>query len=780
MSVQRFVGANNREVMRQVRVALGPDALILASRQVADGVEILAMAEQDVAPMTSGGGATVSPSTAITPPAAVAPAASIPTPPASEPPPASALTPPASEPPTVSALTPPATYRPAMAAPSAPASRPPSAAETDFSALGSQLLSEMQGMRELLSRHSVQQMPDLADTVQARLRRGLQAAGFSQPLATEILAGLPAELTQAPQATAMDWLERQLCARLPVPHSEFELLDGGGLIALIGPTGVGKTTTTGKLAAHYVMRHGGEGLALVSTDSYRVGAQEQLRIYAEILGVEMHALAEGDSLEALLVGLAHKRLVLVDTVGMSQRDQRLVEQVAQLRAGGQPVRLLLLLNAASQGETLAEVVDTYRKAARAAGARLDDCVLTKQDEAARLGPLLDTIMRQGLRPHWVSCGQRVPEDLTPAAPLALVRQALAVAQAAAADAGPVMDAPERPEHWSRNLLGQGRALSATLATLKEQLPGFALLQQAWEVSSLPVSVQSQRLAALCSTVPELDCATVLWARQSPAPGCSWIMPDLALSERGLPLPLSRRPGMDLASHLAWVSECLGIRAHILSGVPELGAWQWLEERELPWLAVAHANTRIGFRGERQTLAQLPKQPEPAYSHEGRYRGQPVQVELSRWPVTVKTSGEMLQAWCGELRARDTGLVLGRRYWLAPVYGEDADSITLLCEQLRRDEVVVLTRQAWRQLEEAGLAGTDGELMLFLSASLAALACQLDQTQADWAMDVRAQLLSLSGRRRSCNGRVLLDALVHLFTARDAIRQMGVFGMAMPG
>ncbi|GAA3539845.1 flagellar biosynthesis protein FlhF [Zobellella aerophila] len=751
MSVQRFVGANNREVMRQVRVALGEDALILASRQVAEGVEILAMAEQDVAPMT--GGAVASPAAKTTMPEAASP---------------------------------PAAGSPAMSVPSTPSvppaasTRPSPAEETDFSALGSRLLSEMQGMRELLSRHPIQPVPEAADSAQARLRRCLLGAGFSQRLAAEVLAGLPPELAQAPQAAAMEWLERQLCARLPVPHSEFELLDGGGLIALIGPTGVGKTTTTGKLAAHYVMRHGGDGLALVSTDSYRVGAQEQLRIYAEILGVEMHALAEGDSLEALLAGLAHKRLVLVDTVGMSQRDQRLVEQVAQLRAGGQPVRLLLLLNAASQGETLAEVVETYGKAARAAGARLEDCVLTKQDEAARLGPLLDTVIRQGLRPHWVSCGQRVPEDLVPVEPRSLIRQGLAVGPGAADDTAPLMETPERSEHWSRNLLGQGRALAATLTTLAEQLPGFALLQQAWELSSLPVSVQSQRLSALCGAVPELDWDTVLWARQRPAPGCSWVMPDLVLAGRGLPLPLSRRSGMDLASHLAWVADSLGVRAHILSGIPDPGAWQWLEERELPWLAVAHANTRVRFRGERQTLAQLPKQPEPAHSHEGRYRGQPVQVELSRWPVTVKSSGEMLQAWGGELRALDSGLVLGRRYWLAPVYGEDDDSIALLCEQLRRDEVSVLTRQAWSQLDAAGLAGTDGELMRFLSASLASLACQLEQTQADWAMDVRAQLISLLGRRRSCNGRVLLDALVHLFTARDAIRQMGIFGTVAPG
>ncbi len=762
MSVKRFVGANNRDVMRQVRLALGSEALILASRQVDEGIEILAMAEQDVAPV-----AHEPPAAAKAPvsPAQMSPAPVFPAP----------VSPaPVSPAPVSPAPVSPAPVSPAQmsSAPAMPLARLVPDEETDFSALGTRLLSEMQDMRALLSRHSGPPAAESVDTPQAWMRRCLLGAGFSQRLAMELLSGLPPELTTAGQHKAADWLERQLCARLPVPTSEFELLDEGGLIALIGPTGVGKTTTTAKLASHYVMRHGSDGLALVSTDNYRVGAQEQLRIYADILGVDMYALAEGDSLEALLAGLTDKQLVLVDTVGMSQRDQRLVEQVAQLRAGGLPVRLLLLLNAASQGETLTEVVDTYHKAARAAGARLQDCVLTKHDEAARLGPLLDTVIQQGLRLHWVSCGQRVPEDLAPAESYSLVRQALAAGLASADNAGLPAAPQQRLEQWSRSLLGQGRALSATLATLNAQLPGFTLLQQAWELSGLPVSVQSPRLSALCATVPDRECATVLWARQSPLSGCAWVMPDLALTGQGLPLPLSRQSGMDLASHLAWASDSLGTRAHLLSGMPDLGAWQWLEERELPWLAVVHANTRIWFRGERQPLARLPQQQPLAYREEARYRGQPVQLELSRWPVTVNKSGEMLQAWCGELRALDTGLVLGRRYWLAPLYGEDADSIALLCEQLRRDEVPGLTRQAWSLLNAAGLAGNDSELMRFLSASLAALACQLDHAQADWAMDVRAQLLKLLGRRRSCSARILLDALVHLFSGRDAIRQMG--------
>jgi flagellar biosynthesis protein FlhF len=183
------------------------------------------------------------------------------------------------------------------------------------------------------------------------------------------------------------------------------MLDAGGVFALMGPTGAGKTTTTAKLAARFVVRHGAEKLALLTTDSYRIGGHEQLRIYGKILGVTVHAVRDVADLRVTLSELRHKHTVLIDTVGMSQRDQAVAEQVEMLCEAGKPVKRLLLLNATSHGDTLNEVVEAYQKRG------LDGCILSKIDEAASLGPALDCAIRHQLNVHYLATGQRVPEDL---------------------------------------------------------------------------------------------------------------------------------------------------------------------------------------------------------------------------------------------------------------------------------------------------------------------------------------------------------------------------------
>ena len=141
---------------------------------------------------------------------------------------------------------------------------------------------------------------------------------------------------------------------------EDAILDRGGVFALVGPTGVGKTTTTAKLAARCVMRHGPEKLALITTDAYRIGGHEQLRIYGKILGVMVHSVKDEADLRIALKELRNKHTVLIDTIGMSQRDQMVTEQVAMLTESGANVKRLLCLNATSTNETLNEVVRAYQ------------------------------------------------------------------------------------------------------------------------------------------------------------------------------------------------------------------------------------------------------------------------------------------------------------------------------------------------------------------------------------------------------------------------------------
>jgi flagellar biosynthesis protein FlhF len=199
--------------------------------------------------------------------------------------------------------------------------------------------------------------------------------------------------------------------------NEDALIDQGGVFALVGPTGVGKTTSTAKLAARCVMRHGPDKLALITTDAYRIGAHEQLRIYGKILGVMVHSVKDEADLRIALKELKNKHTVLIDTVGVSQRDQMVTEQVSMLQGAGANVKRLLCLNATATQETLSEVVRAYQ------GSGLAGCIMTKLDEAAAIGNVLDVVIRQKLNLFYVSNGQRVPEDLHLADPAYLIDRA---------------------------------------------------------------------------------------------------------------------------------------------------------------------------------------------------------------------------------------------------------------------------------------------------------------------------------------------------------------------
>jgi flagellar biosynthesis protein FlhF len=256
------------------------------------------------------------------------------------------------------------------------------------------------------------------DPVHGGLLRQVLAAGFSRSLANSLLEQLPAENAENGEKDTMNWIKNVLTSNLQCIGDEREILEKGGVYALVGPTGVGKTTTTAKLAARCVVRHGADKLALLTTDSYRIGGHEQLRIYGKILGVTVHAVRDTQDLNLALAELRGKHMVLIDTVGMGQRDQMVAEQVAMLAGCGTPVKRLLLLNAASNWHTLNEVAHAYQ------GDGLAGAIITKLDEAVTIGCALDTAIRHRLPLYYVTGGQRVPEDMEMADSRALVNRAL--------------------------------------------------------------------------------------------------------------------------------------------------------------------------------------------------------------------------------------------------------------------------------------------------------------------------------------------------------------------
>jgi flagellar biosynthesis protein FlhF len=245
----------------------------------------------------------------------------------------------------------------------------------------------------------------------AALTQRLLDAGFSPALIRKLAEGLEPDCEDE-SVWAAGVLERNLIAADHEPALE----DAGGVFALIGATGVGKTTSTAKIAAAFATQHGSANLGLITLDAYRVGAQEQLRTYGRILGVPVHTAHDRASLEDLLDLLSAKKMVLIDTAGMGQRDTRTRELMDML--SHRTIQKLLVVNASAQGETIDDVMVSYRAAA------CRGVVLSKIDEAVKLAPALDAIIRHKMRVVGVANGQRVPEDWHRLSAQALVQRAL--------------------------------------------------------------------------------------------------------------------------------------------------------------------------------------------------------------------------------------------------------------------------------------------------------------------------------------------------------------------
>ena len=260
-------------------------------------------------------------------------------------------------------------------------------------------------------------------------RHPISAAIFKRLVKMGLSSTLSRSLSQQveSQASKKDAWRKvlvDLSSRIPVfdnvPKKE-------GVIAFVGPAGVGKTTTIAKLAAEYVLAHGPESLALVTTDSYRIAGHEQLRVLSKILKVPLRVVAGNQSLESALRGLNRKKMVLIDTAGLSHKDCAWEEQISQLTSATTPIQKWLVLSATSQQRILDKAVMDYKSLG------LDGCVLTKLDESASLGEALNVAIEHQLSVAYTTNGQNIPDDIEQAKPRNLVNQAIALTKQATID-----------------------------------------------------------------------------------------------------------------------------------------------------------------------------------------------------------------------------------------------------------------------------------------------------------------------------------------------------------
>lgn len=388
MKIKRFVVADMRQAIREVRDALGPDAVILSNQRLTTGgIEIVAAIDYDEALVHQAFGV------GMTGAATEAKVTEIAGPP-----------------------------RPAPELPKKAASKT-IAWEQEPALAG--MKSEISTLRHMLET----QLSSLAWSdmmrrrpMRAALMRDLMGMGFGKDLATELVDACPDDLP-------FDRVRYQALARLAkrLPTAELPIEDTQGALALVGPTGVGKTTTIAKIAARIAKAHGPDQVALITVDTFRIGAQDQLSTYAHLLGVPMFVAEDADELQALLKRLSNRRCVLIDTAGMSQRDVRLGEQLAALSQGGTGVRVVLVLSAAQQTASTDEAVRAFSRIP------LYGCVLTKLDEVVRLGGALTVAVKHDLPIVAISDGQRVPEDLHQARGHQLVSRAVGLAKQSGAE-----------------------------------------------------------------------------------------------------------------------------------------------------------------------------------------------------------------------------------------------------------------------------------------------------------------------------------------------------------
>ncbi|MEH6823985.1 MAG: flagellar biosynthesis protein FlhF [Motiliproteus sp.] len=270
------------------------------------------------------------------------------------------------------------------------------------------------------------------DPMQARLRSRLERVGISGVLSERLMRALEpgVSLEQAWKISLARMVES-------LPTVGEDVVDRGGILAFVGATGVGKTTTIGKLAARYVLKHGSSGVALITTDSYRIAAHEQLRTFGRILDIPVRVVDEGHTLDDALQSLRDRRLVLIDTAGIGGSDQQREEQFRMFAQSACRIKKYLVLPCTAQEQVLQAACEYFKPIG------LNGAVLSKIDESLSLGEVISTVIEQRLPVAYLADGQKIPDNIEVAKAKSLVSRAVVLASGRAARAEPEVLRPQR-------------------------------------------------------------------------------------------------------------------------------------------------------------------------------------------------------------------------------------------------------------------------------------------------------------------------------------------------
>lgn len=375
MKIKRFQAPDVRQAIKEVRDVLGPDAVILSNTRVDGGIEIVAATDYDEAEFRR-----------------------------------------ASQP-TQRTESPKVEINPSVEARRTAETVSPRASENVWSQEPTlvQMRKEISGLKDMLQT----QLSDLTwkdmertSPIQVQLMQRHLQMGVHVDLAKQI----------ANKANANDDLETAWRYSLGALANQIDIKDNdiintGGIFALVGPTGVGKTTTIAKIAARCALKHGSKNVALITTDCYRIGGQEQLRTYARILGVPVRVAKTHEELNESLNDLLDRRFILIDTAGMNPRDMKLTEKFSVIKNQTHRIKNYLTLSATTQSSVLNDIINAFSHL------DLNGCILTKTDETNSLGGAISSLISHRLPLAYICDGQQVPEDINLARPNTLVKQA---------------------------------------------------------------------------------------------------------------------------------------------------------------------------------------------------------------------------------------------------------------------------------------------------------------------------------------------------------------------
>jgi flagellar biosynthesis protein FlhF len=377
MKIKRFQAADVRQAIKEVRDVLGPDAVILSNTRVDGGIEIVAATDYDETKFQR---------------------------------PAPTMTDNLDQDTKVE-------INPSLKQAAMPPIARPEPSQNVWSQEPTlvQMRKEIAGMKDMLQ----SQLSDLAwkdmeriNPVQVQLLHRHLSMGIQVELAKTIVA-------QSRNTEDLETAWRQslgtLASQIEVQSENF--IETGGIYSLVGPTGVGKTTTVAKIAARCALKHGAKNVGLITTDCFRIGGQEQLRTYARILGLPVRVAKTHQELAGALNELLDRRFILIDTAGMNQRDMQLAEKFLLLKNQSHRIRNYLTLSATTQTNVLNDTINAFSHL------ELSGCILTKTDETNSLGGAISAMIRHKLPLAYICNGQQVPEDFSLARPAMLVKEA---------------------------------------------------------------------------------------------------------------------------------------------------------------------------------------------------------------------------------------------------------------------------------------------------------------------------------------------------------------------